>query len=88
MARTTNGPTTKRRHKKVLKAAKGYFGGRGRLYRSARETVARAWAFSTVHRRLKKRTFRQLWNARIWGRCLQPWEWLELFNMERHRLGV
>jgi large subunit ribosomal protein L20 len=65
MARTSNAPVTKRRHNKVLKAAKGYYGGRRRLYRSARESVRRAWAFATEHRRLKKRDFRTLWNARI-----------------------
>lgn len=65
MARTTNGPQTKRRHKKFLKSAKGYFGGRSRLYRVARETVMRAMAFSTTHRRLKKRDFRTLWITRI-----------------------
>lgn len=65
MARARNVPATRRRHKKYLKAAKGYFGGRRRLYRSARESVKRAWAYATKHRRRKKREFRQLWNARI-----------------------
>lgn len=65
MARATNVPSTRRRHKKYIKAAKGYFGGRRRLYRSARESVQRGWAFSTKHRRLKKRQFRSLWTARI-----------------------
>jgi large subunit ribosomal protein L20 len=65
MARVTNVPVTRRRHRRYLKAAKGYFGGRSRLYRPAREAVERGWGFSTAHRRLKKRQFRQLWNARI-----------------------
>lgn len=65
MARAKNVPATRRRHKKYLKAAKGFFGGRRRLYRSARESVKRAWAYATKHRRFKKREFRQLWNARI-----------------------
>lgn len=65
MPRATNIPVTRRRHKKVLKAAKGFFGGRRRLYRSARETVARAWSYATKHRRLKKRDFRTLWIARL-----------------------
>ena len=65
MARVKSVPVTRRRHKKVLKAAKGFFGGRRRLYRSAKESVKRAWAYATKHRRRKKREFRQLWNARI-----------------------
>jgi large subunit ribosomal protein L20 len=48
-----------------MKMAKGYVGGRGRLYRSARETVERALAFAYRDRRVKKRTFRGLWITRI-----------------------
>jgi large subunit ribosomal protein L20 len=65
MARVRNVTATKKRHKKYLKAAKGFVGGRGKLYRMARETVHRAWQYSTVHRRLKKRNFRTLWISRI-----------------------
>ena len=65
MVRATNVPQTRRRHKKYLKAAKGFFGGRSRLYRPAREAVKHAWAYSTMHRRRKKRDFRQLWNVRV-----------------------
>jgi large subunit ribosomal protein L20 len=48
-----------------MKMAKGYVGGRGRLYRSARETVERALSFAYRDRRVKKRTFRSLWVTRI-----------------------
>jgi len=48
-----------------MKLAKGYVGGRGRLYRSARETVERALVFAYRDRRIKKRTFRGLWITRI-----------------------
>jgi large subunit ribosomal protein L20 len=48
-----------------MKMAKGYVGGRGRLYRSARETVERALSFAYRDRRVKKRTFRGLWITRI-----------------------
>ena len=48
-----------------MKLAKGYVGGRGRLYRSARETVERSLAFAYQDRRVKKRTFRGLWITRI-----------------------
>ena len=53
------------RRKKVLKAAKGNFGGRRKLYKSALQTVQRAGQFAYEHRRLKKRTFRALWITRI-----------------------
>jgi large subunit ribosomal protein L20 len=48
-----------------MKLAKGYVGGRGRLYRSARETVERALTFAYRDRRVKKRSFRGLWIVRI-----------------------
>ena len=54
-----------RKKRKFVKAASGYFGGRHRLYRTAREVVERAWQFQYVHRKLRKRQFRRLWIARI-----------------------
>lgn len=65
MARTKDGPRTRRRRKKVLKQAKGYWGARHRLYVSAQETVDRALAYSFAGRKQKKRTYRHLWVARI-----------------------
>jgi len=53
------------RRKKVLKAAKGNFSGRRKLYKSALQTVQRAGQFAFEHRRLKKRDFRRLWITRI-----------------------
>jgi large subunit ribosomal protein L20 len=53
------------RRKKILKAAKGNFGGRRKLYKSALQTVQRAGQFAYEHRRLKKRDFRALWITRI-----------------------
>jgi large subunit ribosomal protein L20 len=53
------------RRKKILKAAKGNFGGRRKLYRTAKETLLRSMQFAYNHRRLKKRDFRRLWIARI-----------------------
>ena len=63
--RTTNGPASHKRHKKYLKRAKGFYGGRHRLYRTARETAERAMQMSYVGRKLKKRDFRALWIVRI-----------------------
>ncbi len=65
MPRARGGPKKSRRRKKVLKQAKGYFGGRHRLYRTAKETVLRAGAFAYRDRRQKKRRFRSLWIIRI-----------------------
>ncbi len=65
MPRAKSSVARKHRHKKILKAAKGYYGARHRLYRSARETVERAWAYSYRDRRKRKSMFRRLWIARI-----------------------
>ncbi|MHC4481432.1 MAG: 50S ribosomal protein L20 [Planctomycetota bacterium] len=63
--RTTRGYTRRRRTKRVLKAARGYRGGRSKLFRSAKETLRRAWWYGRRHRREKKRDFRRLWISRI-----------------------
>lgn len=65
MPRAKGGSKSRQRRKKIMKLAKGYVGGRGRLYRSARETVERALTFAYRDRRIKKRTFRGLWITRI-----------------------
>ena len=65
MPRTKNTVAARAKRKKILKAAKGYRGGRGVLYRTARETVERAMVFAYRDRRRKKRDFRKLWIARI-----------------------
>ncbi len=65
MPRATNNPAAKRRHKKVLKAAKGNYGGRRKLYRTAKETVQKGLAYAYRDRRNRKRDFRRLWIIRI-----------------------
>jgi len=65
MSRNTGKVAARRKRKEYVKAAKGYFGARHRLYRTSREVVERAWQFSYKHRRTKKRDFRRLWIARI-----------------------
>ncbi len=65
MPRTKNTVAARARRKKILKAAKGYRGGRHALYRTARETVERALSYAYRDRRQKKRDFRKLWIARI-----------------------
>lgn len=69
MPRVTNTPASRKRRKKWLNRAKGFFSGRRKLYRTARETVQRALAFATAHRRLRKRQFRRLWTTRINAAC-------------------
>ena len=65
MPRAKGGSKSRQRRKKIMKMAKGYVGGRGRLYKTARETVERALVFAYRDRRVKKRTFRGLWITRI-----------------------
>ena len=65
MSRVRPGPVTRARHKKVLKAAKGYYGARSRTFRSAAQSVDKALQYATRDRRVKKRTFRSLWIQRI-----------------------
>jgi large subunit ribosomal protein L20 len=65
MPRAKGGPKTRRRHKKILKLAKGYVGGRRKTYRQARETVERGLTYAYRDRRLRKRDFRSLWIVRI-----------------------
>jgi large subunit ribosomal protein L20 len=65
MPRTKRAVQSKRRRKKVLKAAKGYVGSKHRLYRTALESVRRALAYAYRDRRAKKREMRSLWITRI-----------------------
>ena len=65
MPRTRHSVASKRRKNKVYKQAKGYFGARSRLFRTAREAVDRAQAYAYRDRRNRKRDFRRLWIARI-----------------------
>ena len=65
MPRATHGPATRRRRKKVLRAARGYWGARSRLYRTAVEAVHRADAYAYRDRRQRRRDFRRLWIVRV-----------------------
>jgi large subunit ribosomal protein L20 len=65
MPRAVSGVVSRKRHKKILKLAKGYWGARGRLFKKARETVDRALVYSYRDRRVRRRDFRMLWIARI-----------------------
>ncbi|HEY7748194.1 MAG TPA: 50S ribosomal protein L20 [Aestuariivirgaceae bacterium] len=65
MARVKRGVTARARHKKTLKAAKGYYGRRKNIYRAAVQAVERAGQYAYRDRRRKKRNFRSLWIQRI-----------------------
>ena len=69
MTRVKNGVTTKKRHKKVLKAAKGYFGSKHRLYKTAKEQLMHSGQYAFRDRKQKKRDFRKLWITRINAAC-------------------
>ncbi|MCK4311780.1 MAG: 50S ribosomal protein L20 [Candidatus Cloacimonetes bacterium] len=65
MPRSVNNPAAKKRRKKYLKAAKGYVGGRSKLYRTARQAVEKGWQYAYRDRKVRKREFRRLWIIRI-----------------------
>jgi len=65
MARVKRAMNARKYHKKILKLAKGYYGGKSKLFKTANESVIRALRNAYVGRRLKKRDFRQMWIARI-----------------------
>ncbi len=69
MARVKNGAVTKARHKKVLKQAKGYFGSKHRLYKTAKEQLMHSGQYAFRDRKQKKREFRKLWITRINAAC-------------------
>ncbi len=65
MPRSVNAVASRARRKRYLKAAKGYFGARSKVYTVAKNAVEKAWGYSYRDRRKKKRVFRRLWIARI-----------------------
>ncbi len=65
MARVKRGVTARRRHKKVLKQAKGYYNARRKVFRVAKQAVTKALQYAYIGRKQKKRNFRSLWIARI-----------------------
>jgi large subunit ribosomal protein L20 len=65
MARTKKSTTRRKKHKKILKEARGYRGGRSKHYREAKQSVEKGLQHAFRHRREKKRDFRKLWITRI-----------------------
>lgn len=69
MVRITSAVQSRRKKNRRFKEAKGYWGGRGNLWRTVSETLVRAHAFATAHRKLKKRDYRAQWIVRIGAAC-------------------
>lgn len=69
MARVKGAVMTRKRRKKVLKLAKGYFGGKSRLFRTAKQAVMKSGNYAYIGRKQKKREFRSLWITRISAAC-------------------
>lgn len=69
MTRVKNGVATKARHKKILKQAKGYWGSKHRLYKTAKEQLMHSGKYAFRDRKQKKRDFRKLWITRINAAC-------------------
>lgn len=65
MTRVTIGAPRRQKKSRYFKQAKGFRGGRSKLWRTVRETLLRAWAYSTRDRKTKKRQFRRLWITRV-----------------------
>ncbi len=69
MARIKGALATRKRRKKVLKLAKGYYGSKSKLFKTAKEAVIKSGQYAYIGRRLKKRDFRRLWITRISAAC-------------------
>tara|TARA_R110000868_G_scaffold38572_1_gene134725 strand:+ start:3102 stop:3461 length:360 start_codon:yes stop_codon:yes gene_type:complete len=65
MARVKRGVTAKKKHKKILKQAKGFYGARSRVYRVAKQAVIKSLQYAYIGRKQRKRQFRALWITRI-----------------------
>ena len=65
MARVKRGVTAKKRHKKILKLSKGYYGAKSKLYRTANQAVTKSLTYAYIGRKQRKRDFRKLWITRI-----------------------
>ncbi len=69
MPRATNSPASRKRHKKTLKYARGYFGSKSKLFRYAKDAVQHAWQYAYRDRKKKKGEFRGLWIVRLNAAC-------------------
>ena len=84
MARVKGAMATRKRRNKTLKLAKGYWGGKSKLFRTAKEAVMKSNQYAYIGRRLKKRDFRKLWITRIYERYKKSRNHLESQNAVRN----
>ena len=71
MARVKGAMMTRKRRNKTLKLAKGYYGGKSKLFRTAKEAVMKSGNYAYIGRKQKKRDFRRIWITRIYAACKQ-----------------
>ena len=88
MARATNSPASRKRRKKVLKYAKGYFGNKSKLFRYAKEAVQHAWQYAYADRKKKKGNWRGLWIVRLNAACRQAGISYSRFIEGLHAAGI
>ena len=88
MARVKRGVTAKARHKKVLAEAKGYYGARSKLYKTAKQAVIKAGQYEYRDRRQRKRQFRALWITRINAACRMRGTRYSVFINGLQRAGI
>lgn len=88
MSRVKRGVMTRKRHKRLLKKAKGFWGQRKNVFRRANETLLRAMRFSYVGRKLKKRDYRGLFISRISAACKASGISYSVFTNKMKTLGI
>ena len=88
MARIKGAVATRKRRKKVLKLAKGYFGAKSKLFKTAKEAVMKSGNYAYIGRRLKKRDFRRLWITRISAACKANGMNYSTFMNGRKKAGI
>jgi large subunit ribosomal protein L20 len=88
MSRVKRGVMTRKRHNKVLEAAKGYRGAHSKLFKQANEAVRHAGQYAYRDRRVRKREFRSLWITRINAACRQHGTTYSIFIANLSRAGV
>jgi len=88
MPRATNAPASRKRRKRILKKAKGFYGARSRLYRYAKDAIFKAQTWATRDRKNRKRNFRALWITRISAAVRQRGMTYNRFMEGLKQLGV
>ena len=88
MARVKGAMMTRKRRKKVIKSAKGYFGSKHSLFKTAKQAMMKSGQYAYVGRRLKKRDFRRLWIARINAACRANGTKYSVFMNDLMKAGI